>query len=242
MKGVLKKLLIFLLTIVTFSMASNKLYANTDLNIDAKSYVLMEKQSCRVLEGKNINERLLPASITKILTCIVAIENGKLENYYTVTNDVVNQPGSSLYLELGEKIKLIDLLYGMMLRSGNDTAYMTAISVCASYKKFIDLMNETAKRIGMKNSFFMNPSGLDEQDENYSTAYDMGLLMAYCLNNEIFREITSTSVYTFKNATGKVRSIANKHKLIRGYDFITGGKTGVGCFYAQKEGDYGIYN
>ena len=174
-----------------------------------------------------MNKRLLPASITKILTCIVAIENGELDNYYTVTKEVVEQTGSSIYFEVGEKVKLIDLLYAMMLRSGNDAAYMTAISVSNSFSDFIYLMNKTAKKIGLENSLFSNPSGLDETTENYSTAFDMAKLMSYALKNEIFSKITGTIKYSFETINGKKRTIENKHKLVKGYDFITGGKTGV---------------
>lgn len=226
----IKKFYSFLIIILISVMSlflSLKAKASTINNICADSYVLVESKTLRVLDEKNMNKRLLPASITKILTCIVAIENGELDNYYTVTKEVVEQTGSSIYFEVGEKVKLIDLLYAMMLRSGNDAAYMTAISVSNSFSDFIYLMNKTAKKIGMENSLFSNPSGLDETTENYSTAFDMAKLMSYALKNEIFSKITGTIKYSFETINGKKRTIENKHKLVKGYDFITGGKTGV---------------
>ena len=199
-----------------------------DYSINAESYVLIEKDSLRVLDGKNINKQLLTASICKILTCIVAIEEGEIYKEYIVTEDVVKQIGSSIYLEAGEKIRLIDLLYGMMLRSGNDAAYMISKIVGGDVTEFVKMMNSKAKEIGMKYSIFSNPSGLDEDSYNYSTAYDMGILMAYCMNNETFCEITSSESYTYKTSKGINKTFINKHKLVRAYDFITGGKTGVG--------------
>ena len=124
------------------------------------------------------------------------------------------------------QVKLIDLLYGMMLRSGNDAAYMIAKSVGKNVDNFVIMMNEYAKKIGMKYSVFSNPSGLDDESYNYSTAYDMALLMASALNNDVFKQITSTRKYTFKSTNGSYRSFTNKHKLVTAYDFVTGGKTG----------------
>jgi len=170
-----------------------------DYYVDAESYVLIEKESLRVLDGKNIDKQLLTASICKIMTCIVAIEKSDLEKEFIVTKDVISQVGSSIYLKEGEKIKLIDLLYGLMLRSGNDAAYMIAKSISGDVEKFVMLMNDKAKKIGMKHSYFSNPSGLDDINYNYSTAYDMAILMAYCLNNEVFSKITNSKEYSYVN-------------------------------------------
>lgn len=192
----------------------------------ADSYILIEKESLRVLDGEDIHKRLLPASITKIMTCIVAIENCDLDNEFVVTSDVIKQEGSSIYLKLGEKVSMKSLLYGMMLRSGNDAAYMIAKCTFGDYDLFISKMNEYCCRIGMKNSVFYNPSGLDDTTCNYSTAYDMAILMAYALDNETFRAIVSTKNYSYTSSDGIIHYFTNKHKLILSYDFITGGKTG----------------
>lgn len=195
--------------------------------IYADSYILIEKDTLRVLDGENIHEKFLPASITKIMTCIVAIENCSLDDEFIVTSDVIRQEGSSIYLELGEKVSMRTLLYGMMLRSGNDASYMIAKCTFGDIDTFIDKMNEYARSIGMKNSIFNNPSGLDDETCNYSTAYDMAILMAYALNNEVFREIVSTKNYNYTSSNGVNHYFTNKHKLLLSYDFITGGKTGV---------------
>lgn len=194
--------------------------------IFADSYILLEKDTLRVLDGKNIHEKFLPASITKIMTCIVAIENCNLEEEFVVTSDVTRQEGSSIYLEAGEKVSMKTLLYGMMLRSGNDAAYMVAKCTFGDFDTFIDKMNEYSKKIGMKNSVFHNPSGLDDDTCNYSSSYDMAILMAYALDNETFREIVSTKNYNYTSSNGTTHYFTNKHKLILSYDFITGGKTG----------------
>ena len=219
----MKKIVIFIL-MVFISYTSVNLHAT--ISIDASSAILIEKDSKRILYEKNIHERQLTASIAKIMTAIVALENGKLQGYYEVDLETTKQIGSSLYLQLGDKVKLIDLIYGLMLRSGNDAAYLIATSVSSDLKGFVYLMNETAKKIGMKSSSFSNPSGLDEITANYSTAYDMALLMAYALNNETFRKITSTKSYVCETAFGIMLYFSNKHRLVQTLDYVTGGKTG----------------
>ena len=227
MKGLKRLILLLLISFLFVSIKGVKAFADS-YNVYADSYILMEKSTKRVLAGNNIHKSSLPASITKILTCITAIENGNLDEYYKITKEAVNQEGSKVYFEINEEVKLIDLLYGMMLRSGNECAYMVSVCVSKSEEKFVELMNEKARMIGMKNSIFNNSSGLDENSTNHTTAYDMAILMSYCLDNEVFRKITETVTYSFKNKDGLVRTIENKHKLVKGYDFVTGGKTGDG--------------
>jgi D-alanyl-D-alanine carboxypeptidase len=189
----------------------------------------MDQTTGRVLSGKNYNTPMLIASITKILTCTIAIESNKLDDIVTV-DDIINESyGSGIYIEVGEQLTLRDLLYGLMLRSGNDAALMVAKYVSGSIEDFVTKMNEKAKEIGMTNSVFVNPSGLDNEDEgNYSTAYDMALLTRYAMQYDEYRKIVSTKSYTLK--TNKKTYIwKNKNKLLN-YDYITGGKTG----YTQK--------
>lgn len=203
------------------------------VNYNAKSYILMEASSKRILNGKNVNERYLTASIAKIMTAIVVIENYDIDSYVLVDQETVNQVGSAIYLELNDLVCVRDLLYGLMLRSGNDCAYLLAKSCCGSVDEFILMMNKYARIIGMKNSIFCNPSGLDEESCNYSTAYDMALLMCYAMENPVFREITGTSKYRFTSSNGKGYLLYNKHKLVTGYDFIIGGKTGVAPSFCE---------
>lgn len=223
---VIKKNLVLLCILILgcFFNIGNKCYGNF---VDgARSTILMEINNQNVLYEKNCHERLLPASITKIMTCIVAIENGNLEKYYDITEDVTKVTGSKIYLKFGEKIKLIDALYGMMLRSGNDAAYFVSKCVSKEVNDFVYLMNSKAKELNMHDSFFKNPSGLDENEENYSSAYDMAILMSYAMKNKTFKEIVNTKKYNCKYQSDELLSFTNKHKLVLSNEYVTGGKTG----------------
>ena len=217
----MKKIFLVFLCLIPF-----KVYG-----ISASSYIVMDSNSKQVLEGSNINEQRLIASTTKIMTCLIAIEYGNLDKTITVDESVLKAYGSAIYIEVGEEIKLRDLLYGLMLRSGNDAAIEIANAVTGNMDSFVYLMNEKASYLGMKNTIFYNNHGLEESDGkgNLSTAYDMALLMSYAMHNDIFKTITGTKKYTVKT-NYKTYSWTNKNKLIHSYDFITGGKTG----YTQK--------
>lgn len=192
-------------------------------NVSARNAVLIEQSTGRILYEKKAHEPRLIASITKIMTAIIAIESGKLDKTVTVSKNAVHTEGSSIYLEKGEKIKLKDLVYGLMLRSGNDAAVAIAEYIGGSTEGFSHLMNEKAAWIGMQNSSFDNPHGLDSEF-HYSTAYDMALLMKHAMDNDIFREISGTKWYKSENRT---YSWKNKNKLLTAYyEYCTGGKTG----------------
>ena len=222
----IKKLFFLLLFIfIILCTLSTDTHCKT-LNDYSKSSILMDIDNNRILYENNIHEKQLTASIAKIMTCIVAIENGDLNKYCTVTKEATKQIGSSIYLQLGDKLSLKDLLYGLMLRSGNDAAYLISINVCNSLEEFVLLMNKTAKQINMNNSTFENPSGLDETTKCYSTAYDMALLMSYAMKNEIFREITSSKTYSFETKNNNKFTFINKHKLIKSNEYCISGKTG----------------
>lgn len=195
----------------------------------ANSYVLMDMASGRVIESKNKDNPMLIASITKIMTCILAIENGNLEEIVKVDDSISKSYGSGIYISVGEEIKLIDLLYGLMLRSGNDAATMISTYIAGSEDEFVKLMNKKAKEIGMKNTIFYNASGLDNTTRgNLSTAYDMALLTKYAMQNDTYKEIVKTKKHTVKTNL-KTYIWHNKNKLLS-YDYITGGKTG----YTEK--------
>lgn len=223
-----KFLIIILLFFLFYGSAGAKIKANITERIpmSASAAILMDKDSGRILYQKNINVRFLTASISKIMTAIIAIEDGDLNEYYKVDEETARQEGSSLYLELEDKVKLIDLLYGLMLRSGNDAAVLIARNVFKDYDHFIYMMNETAKKIGMTNTAFANPSGLDEENANFSTCHDMALLMAYALDNNLFRKIAGTKTYRIVTENGNIIDCYNKHYLIHTQDYVTGGKTG----------------
>src|SRR5699024_7368504 len=138
--------------------------------------LLMDASTGRVLVEKNAHEQTRIASLTKIMTAIIAIEEGKLDDIVLASERAVHISGSSIYLQQNEKIRLEDLLYGLMLRSGNDAAVAIAEHIGGSMEGFVYLMNEKARLLGMVNTHFMNPHGLDE-DGHYSTAYDLAKLM-----------------------------------------------------------------
>ena len=161
------------------------------------------------------------------MTAIVTIEYADLDKNVEVGDEILEAYGSAIYIELGEKLTLRDLLYGLMLRSGNDAAVVIAKNVAGSMDNFAMMMNEMASKIGMKNTYFYNAHGLEEEDGsgNTSTAYDMALLTKYAMTNSEFRKIFGTKKYTVKS-NYKTYTWVSKNKLIHDYDFITGGKTG----------------
>lgn len=189
-----------------------------------KSTIVMDIDSGRILYEKNINEKLLIASTTKIMTCIITLENSNIEDFITVGDEVLKMYGTNMYIEKGEKIKIKDLLYGLMLRSGNDAAETLAYNTLG-YDEFIKKMNDKAKEIGMKNTLFLNPHGLDESTENYSTAYDMALLSRYAYKNLIYRKIISTNKYVTKSNI-KSYVFYNRMGLLNNYKYCVGGKNG----------------
>lgn len=184
----------------------------------------MEQDTKRVLVSKNMNKKKLIASTTKIMTGIIAVESGNLNKTVTVTDKVLESYGSNIYLSIGEKMKLKDMVYGLMMQSGNDAALMIA-DYLGGEEKFVKMMNKKAKQIGMKNTTFSNPHGLDEKTKNYSTAYDMALLMRYANSNPTFRKITVCKKHTVKTDE-KTYVWTNKNKLLYTYKYTTGGKTG----------------
>lgn len=191
----------------------------------AKSTIVMDLDSGRIFYEKNANQKRLIASITKIMTAIVAIEEGDLTEKITVGEEVLSMYGTNIYIEVGEKMKLRDLLYGLLLRSGNDASVVIAKAIAGSEEKFVNLMNKKAQEIGMKNTIFKNPHGLDEETENYSTAYDMALLSKYAYKNKTYRNIVSTDKYEV--STGKKTYLwYNRNKLLTTYEYCTGGKNG----------------
>jgi D-alanyl-D-alanine carboxypeptidase. len=201
-------------------------HAEPSISIQSSNAIVMDQQSGRIFYGKNIHEKRPIASITKIMTAILAIESGKLDEMVKVSEQAVRAEGSSIYLKPGEKIRLRDLVYGLMLRSGNDAALAIAEYVGGSVEGFVFLMNEKAKILGMENTRFANPHGLDGQGTHYSTAYDMAILTRYAMGNKTFREIAGTKVHRAPGPEGE-RIWYNKHRLVTGmYKYATGGKTG----------------
>ncbi len=214
-----------IIVIISGITEKSEMVVNSKIYDNARSTIVMDVGTGRILYEKNAYEKLLPASITKILTCIVAIENYDLDRLVVVTDEMIKTNGSSIYLASGDVISIRDLLYGLMLCSGNDAAKVLSFVLSGEESDFIDLMNKTAKKIGMKNSYFNNPSGLDEETKNYTTAYDMALLTSYASKNEEFKKIASTKEYYPTIASGKKMYFVNKHRLVRNNVALLG-KTG----------------
>ena len=192
----------------------------------AGAEIAMELTTRTVLTESNADKRMPMASTTKIMTAIIIAEDCNLDEEITVPDAAVGIEGSSIYLKKDERIDVRDLLYGLMLRSGNDSAVALAIHHSGSVENFVTVMNERAKRIGADNTNFKNPSGLPD-DEHYTTARDLCNIACYAMNNEIFREVVSS-----KSHVGKFRSFENKNKMLYRYEGANGVKTG----YTLKAG------
>ncbi len=216
----MKKVIILFVGLIMFLPMNAKA-----ISASAQSSILMDIDSKRILYSKDMHDVRSVASISKIMTAILAIESNKLDTKVVIGDEIDKAYGSGIYIKKGEVLTLNDLVYGLMLRSGNDAALAIANFVEKDTETFVKKMNEKAKKIGMKDTIFNNPSGLDEEDGNFSTAYDMALLMSYAYKNRIFRKITFTKKYTLK--TNKNNYIwHNKNKLLKMYKYATGGKTG----------------
>lgn len=198
--------------------------AGTEPEVKALGAVLMEAESGRVLWEKNAEAPLPNASTTKIMTCLIALESGMLDDTVTVSPNAASKPETRMGLSAGEKIKLRDLLYPMMLESANDAAVAVAEHIAGSEEEFCDMMDERALEIGATDTDFETANGLD-RDGHHSTAMDMARITAYALENEDFREIISAPSATVKSDR-RTYTVANKDRLLKEYDGAIGVKTG----------------
>lgn len=195
------------------------------ISTSAESAILMDMDSKRILYAENINEVRSVASISKIMTAYLACESDKLDDKVIVGEEIDGSYGSGIYIKKGEILTLKDLLYGLMLRSGNDASYAIANYVSGSISKFVEEMNNKASELNLKNTVFNNPNGLDEDKGNYSTAYDMAIITSYAMENKDFKEIIATKKYSLKTNMNTYIWY-NKNKLLNTYKYATGGKTG----------------
>lgn len=229
-----KRILALLLsaaTIIVF-LPYNSAYAK-EIGISAECAVLMCADSGEILYEKNADKQSAIASITKIMTAVIALEYAAANDKNVTFTDEMTAEGSSMYLKKGEILRLSELVKGMMAVSGNDAANAAAVSVAGSKESFAVLMNEKAKQLGMNNSHFVTPSGLDD-DKHYSTARDMAVLCCYAMENEQFRNIVSQKSikvnYVFPEE--KTQLCVNHNKLLSSYEGCIGIKTG----YTKKAG------
>lgn len=195
-----------------------------DIHINSRSCVVLDRKSKTILFGKNENKQVKMASTTKIMTAIVIIENYDLNKEITVSKKAAGTGGSRLGLRTGDKITVHDLLYGLLLRSGNDAAVALAETVGGSIEGFAELMNQKAKELNLKNTHFESPHGLDS-DGHYTTAYELALITDYALQNSTFAKIVGTKNYTI-TINGYPKALTNTNELLGNLNGVYGVKTG----------------
>lgn len=214
--------------VLAFFCILNLVTVSATPSVSAQSAILIEKNSGRILYAKNAESKLPIASTTKIMTALCALNafGENINNVVEISANAAGVEGSSMYLERGEKMTVAELLYGLMLSSGNDAAVAIAETVSGTPEKFAELMNNTAHDIGADSTHFTNPNGLPD-DEHYSTAHDMAKITAAALNNPQFAEIVKTKTYKI-TGEGKAypRTLTNHNKLLNMYDGCIGVKTG----------------
>lgn len=192
--------------------------------VEAQGAILMDFETGRVLWEKNARTPMAMASTTKIMTCIIALENGDLADTVTVSRRAAAAPKVKMNLQIGEKISLESLLYALMLQSSNDAAVAIAEHVGGTVENFCDMMTEKAKKIGANDTLFVTPNGLDAGD-HHSTAYDMALITRYALKNQKFVDIINTKQINI-NSNKKGYYVANKNRLLNEFEGANGVKTG----------------
>jgi D-alanyl-D-alanine carboxypeptidase (penicillin-binding protein 5/6) len=229
-----------LAVLIIFTSTDSVWSFSPDEELTARAALLMDASTGRVLYQKEADLRLPPASTTKILTAILALESGrKLTESLTVSKEATRVPASKLYLRQGQSVSIEELLYGIMLASANDASVVLAEGVAGSVERFGELMTKKAHDVGATNSHFTNPHGLTAPD-HYSTAKDLAILFRYAMKNPTFREIVQTK-FSSVSTTALVRkkvvprriSVRNHNRLLWGFDGAIGGKTGY-THAAQK--------
>lgn len=230
-----KKIIIFMLIFMAIIMLFGTLpfgAFNSPIQVlaestSAKAMVVIEAKTGRVLCEKNKDERLAMASTTKIMTALITCNNtDNFDEVVEVNDNAVGIEGTSMYLRKGEKLTVKELLYGLMLPSGNDAAVALAYHIGGSEEKFVEMMNKEAEKLGLKNTHFANPHGLDE-DGHYTSAYDLAIITAEAMKNDTFREVSRTKNITVSGSKiNEPRFLHNKNKLLKTLDGCNGVKTG----------------
>lgn len=221
----MKKAIVFVISLALILPIFN-VSAAADVSVSAVSAAVIEAETGAVLYEKNADERRAMASTTKIMTAILTIEAGDLDREFTVDDYAIMVEGTSMGLKQGDRVSRRDLLYGILLPSGNDAANAAAVSVSGSISAFVELMNKKTEELGLKNTHFVTPSGLDAEG-HYTTARELALLTAYAMKNEVFREIVScqSADVEFGNPPYK-RTLYNSNKMLKRYEGAIGVKTG----------------
>lgn len=215
---------LLLIIILNFSIVYGE-----NMELSAQAYILMDSKSGRILYEENCHNKMAMASTTKIMTALVALERGNLTDKVIINKDSVGVEGSSIYLKEDEEITLEDLLYGLMLKSGNDAAVAIASHIGGNVEDFVELMNKKAKDIGALNTNFVNPNGLHDE-KHYSTPYDLALITREAFSYDEFEKIVGTKTYVSKRDENNYYK--NKNKTLWQYQGGDGVKTG----YTTKSG------
>ncbi len=198
----------------------------------ARCAIVIDAKTKNILFSQNADEKRGMASTTKIMTALIAIENGSLDSEYAIPKEAVGIEGSSVYLKEGEKLTLRELLYCLMLESGNDAATAIAIIVGQRLDSFVSMMNEKAQELGLTSTHFTNPHGLSDEN-HYTTARELAIITAEAMQYPLFREIVSTKTARVRyDGTENGRHLVNHNKLLFGYSGATGVKTG----YTKRDG------
>lgn len=227
-----KYIYIFLILVITLNFSTSygeDISLNKNISLSAKSSILIDADTGRIIYEKNAHEKMPIASTTKIMTALIALEKGNLDDKVKVADESIGVEGSSIYLKPGELITLKDLIYGLMLRSGNDSAVAIAFHIGGSTEEFVRLMNDKAKSIGALNTNFTNPNGLHDEN-HYSTAYNMALITKEAFKKDEFSNIVKSKSYVSEREENNY--FYNKNKTLLEYDGGSGVKTG----YTMKSG------
>ncbi|MBR3874312.1 MAG: D-alanyl-D-alanine carboxypeptidase [Clostridia bacterium] len=215
-----------LLCCALLTMITGGAHGEEEVETSAKSAILIEQTTGQVLLAHNAQQPLPMASTTKVMTALMALEYGKLDEIVTVSRNAYGVPGTSIYLDLGEHITLHDLLYGLMLASGNDAAIAIAEHIGGDVDTFCRMMTQRASELGCKDTVFINPNGLPAQG-HHTTAYDLALIAREAMSHELFRQIVSTQRASIPwQGRSYSRILNNKNRLLSSYEGATGIKTG----------------
>jgi D-alanyl-D-alanine carboxypeptidase len=225
------KKIMFIVLILSFSFSvasAEEIQVKKPSSLFSKSAIVIDSKTGSILYSKKANQKMNPASITKIATAIYALENGDLDDTVTISKNAASTEGSSVYLMEGEKMSLKQLLQGMMVNSGNDAAVAIAEHLEGSVENFSDHVNTfLQEKIGVQHTHFVNPHGLYNKN-HYTTAYDMAIITSYALNNAKFKSLFGTEEVDWK-AEGWETKLITHHKMVKGelpYPEVTGGKNG----------------
>lgn len=217
-----------LMAAAVISFSGGTASAGEQVQVSAKSSIVIDALSGDVIFEKNADERVPMASTTKIMTALIALEQENIDEEFTVDAEAIKVEGSSMGLQEGDRVTLRTLAYGMLLPSGNDAANAAACRISGSVESFVELMNSYAAELGLADTHFVTPSGLDDHtDEHYSTARDMAKLAAYAMQNEDFREICGKKTASVEfGDPPHTRWLTNTNRLLTMYEGVTGIKTG----------------